>query len=141
MRIAIIVADFNAHITAALLEGAKNHLRQNGLEEREISVFHVAGSYEIPFVAKEIAETQKYNGIVALGCVIRGETVHFDYVCDAAAQGVMRVQLQTGIPIGFGVLMAENAEQALERAGGRVGNRGEEAARALLQVIQTVQVV
>lgn len=133
-RVAIVVADFNAHVTSLLLEGAQKFLR-----EQQSKVFHVPGCFEIPVVAQKLAVSKNYDAIVCLGCVIRGETPHFEYVCDAVARGVQKISLDTGIPIGFGVVLAENADQALDRAGGRHGNKGEEAARAALETAKVLK--
>jgi len=139
MQVAIVVADFNAHVTSRLLEGAQAFLTKNGVDKKNIHTAHVAGCFEIPLVAKKWAESKKVDAVVCLGCVIRGETPHFDYVCDAASRGVQEAMLATGVPMGFGVVMAETADQALDRAGGRHGNRGEEAARAALQSVRALK--
>ena|SRR3989338_5705319 len=140
-RVAIIVSDFNAHVTSRLLEGAQGYLARNGVSPENQATFHVAGAFEIPLMAQKLAETNKYDLLVSLGAVIRGETSHYDFVCRAVTDGISRVSLDFGIPIGFGILTTENADQALDRAGGSHGNKGEEAARAALDLLTTLQAV
>ena len=137
LRFAIILSRFNEHVGSKLLEGAKETLLKNGVAEEDISVVYVPGAFEIPLAAKKLAQTKKYNAVIALGCVIRGGTPHFDHVCQQAAGGIQQAAMETGVPVAFGIIMANTAEQALERAGGSLGNRGEEAARAALEMAST----
>ncbi len=134
MRLAVVAARFNATITDKLLAGALDALQRAGAAARATEVYRVPGCYELPVFAKSLADTGLYDGIIALGAVIRGETPHFDYVSAAAAQGLLRVSLDTGVPVGFGVLTTDNYEQAEARAGGGKGNKGAETA---LSVVET----
>lgn len=142
-RWAIVTARFNGAITSALYQGAVQALIDAGAAPERINAVSVPGAVEIPIAARELAETRHYAGIVALGCVIRGETAHFDYVCDAVTQGVTRVQLDTGVPIGFGVLTVETVAQAQARSGTGHGdhNVGADAARAAVEVAGLVRTI
>jgi 6,7-dimethyl-8-ribityllumazine synthase len=133
-RVAIVVSRFNELVTERLLEGARACLLQHGLAEDAIDVIHVPGAWELPGAAQRAAASGRYAAIVALGCVIRGETPHFEYVAGESARGLARVALDAGIPIGFGVLTTEDQDQALARAGGRVGNKGWDAAVSALEM-------
>src|SRR5262245_5356636 len=133
-RFAIVAAKYNAVIVDALVGGALEDFQRHGVTKDRIDVLKVPGSFELPLTAQALAKTGKYAAIVCLGCVIRGDTDHYDYVCRAAADGILQVGLQTGIPAIFGVLTCENMEQAVERAGGRVGNKGTEAATTALEM-------
>ena len=132
-RFAIIVSRFNAQVTDRLLSGARACLLHHGVNEAAIDVVSVPGAWELP-IAAQAATKRGYAGIIALGCVIRGETPHFDYVAGAAAQGLERVSLEAQVPIAFGVLTTEDAHQALSRAGGRDGNKGWDAALTALEM-------
>lgn len=134
-KIGIVVADWNPEVTEALLAGAQAALLQAGVKKRHIDVTHVPGSFELPLGAQRLAEQKSIDGVIALGCVIQGETPHFDYICQAAAQGIMQVSLVTGKPVAFGVLTTSNHQQAIERAGGKFGNKGEEAAVTVLRML------
>lgn len=131
MKFGVIAAKFNKEIVDKLLEGALSELRGKG----EIEVIRVPGAFEIPLACKKLLEKGGFSGLVVLGAVIRGDTYHFEVVCDSCSQGVMRVSLDYGVPIGFGVITTENEEQALERAGGEHGNKGQDAARAMLEML------
>lgn len=132
-RFAIAVSRFNEPITERLAAGARDCLREYGVRTGDITEVSVPGAWELALAAQWLAR-DGYAGIIALGCVIRGDTPHFEYVAGAAAQGLARVSLDTGIPIAFGVLTTEDNEQALARAGGREGNKGWEAALAVLEM-------
>lgn len=134
-KIAIIAARFNEFIVDRLVAGAKDALLRHGVKLSQIELMRVPGAYEIPIACLAAAKTQQYSGIVALGSVIRGDTAHFDYVASGCANGLMQAQLQTGVPMTFGVLTTENIEQAVARAGSTVGNKGTEAAIGLLEMI------
>lgn len=136
--IAIVVSDFNAHITDKLLEGAVSRLQECGKSDAEIVVFNVPGAIEIPLTVKLLAASHRYVAIIALGAVIRGETTHYDYVCEQVSQGCQHVMLEYSIPVIFGVLTTENDEQALDRVGGKYGHKGRESADAALQMIDIV---
>jgi 6,7-dimethyl-8-ribityllumazine synthase len=134
-QIAIIASRFNELIVKELIAGAQDSLLRHGLDASQLVLIRVAGAYEIAHAAKLVAESGKFHGIVALGCVIRGETAHFDYVAGASNSGLMTVSLTHQIPIGFGILTVDNLDQALARAGSKAGNKGAEAALALLEQI------
>jgi len=129
----VIVSRFNSAVTDRLLAGARAYLLQHGVNEPDIDVVSVPGAWELPLAAQSAAG-RGYAGIIALGCVIRGDTPHFDYVAGAAAQGLERVSLEAGLPVAFGVLTTDTAEQALSRAGGRDGNKGWDAAMVALEM-------
>jgi 6,7-dimethyl-8-ribityllumazine synthase len=133
MRVAIVVARFNEVVSQRLLSGAMDALIRHGAAEKDIAVHWVPGSFELPFVAQEVAISGGADAIVCLGAVIRGETTHYDLVADGAARGVARVSLEHRVPCGFGVLTTETLEQAMERAGGKHGNKGADAALAAVE--------
>ena len=132
-RVAVVVSRFNDTVTTLLLEGARDALRKHGLPDSHVDVVWVPGAFELPVAAEAAAAGGRYDAIVALGCVIRGETAHFEYVAGEAARGLGNVALAHRIAVGFGVLTTETLEQALARAGGMSGNKGFEAAEAALQ--------
>ncbi|MFC3884328.1 6,7-dimethyl-8-ribityllumazine synthase [Bacillus songklensis] len=134
LRVGIVVGRFNEFITSKLLGGALDALKRHGVEEENVDVAWVPGAFEIPLIAKKLAESKKYDAVITLGTVIRGATPHFDYVCNEVAKGVASQSLQTGVPIIFGVLTTENIEQAVERAGTKAGNKGWEAAAAAIEM-------
>ena len=133
--VGIIVSDFNADITGGLLQGALKFLGQQGFKDEHINVVHVPGSFEIPLMCQALAKTGKYNGLIALGCIIKGDTDHYYYISNEASRGVMGVMLKENLPIGFGIITTSNLKQAKERSGEK-NNKGEEAARALLQMLE-----
>ncbi len=133
-RIAVVAARFNEEVASRLLDGALARLRERGVPEEAIDVARVPGAFEVPGAAKRLALTGRYAAIVCLGAVIRGETPHFDYICQACARGILEIGLSTGVPAAFGVLTCDADEQALERAGGRMGHKGVEAADAALEM-------
>lgn len=137
LKFGIVVAKFNDLITERLLAGAKGTLEQAGAEK--IDIVWVPGAFEIPLAALKMAQSKKYDGIVCLGAVIRGSTTHYDYVCNEAVKGISQVGLQTGVPASFGVLTVENLEQAFERAGSKLGNKGSEAAMATLEMVNVLK--
>ncbi len=134
-RFAIVVSRFHEEITARLVVGARAALRRHGAADRDVAVVWVPGAFEIPQVALALARRGGIDALVCLGCVIRGETPHFEYVAGEAARGIADVGRLTGVPATFGVITAETRAQALDRAGGRMGNRGEEAALAALELV------
>lgn len=134
-RFAIVAARFNTLITDALLEGALSTLAEHGVPEDHVSVVQVPGAFEIPITAKRLAATGRYEAIIALGAVVRGGTPHFEYVAGECARGVSRVALEEDVPVIFGVLTTDTDEQARERAGGKEGNKGFEAAIAGLEMV------
>ena len=133
-RFAVVAARYNEAISKKLAEGAVAAFASHGIGGRAVEVHWVPGSFELPQAALALARTRRYAGIVCVGVVIKGETPHFDHVAGAAARGIARVALETGVPVGFGVVTALTEEQAWARAGGAVGNRGEEAALATLEM-------
>ena len=130
----LVVSRFNEFVTAHLLEGALDALRRHGVEEEQITVVRVPGSYEIPLAAKRLAASGRYNAVICLGTVIRGATPHFEYIAGEVAKGVATASLDTGVPIAFGVLTTDNIEQAIERAGSKGGNKGFDAACAAIEM-------
>ena len=127
LSLAIVVSRFNRLVTERLLAGAQDALDRHGVDQEKVDVAWVPGSMELPLVARRLAERRRYDAIVCLGAVIRGETPHFDYVAGQAAAGISRVALDSGVPTIFGVITANTLEQALERAGGKAGNKGYDA--------------
>lgn len=140
-HIAIVMSRFNTLITDPLLAGAKEALTMHGVEIANIDVYIVPGAFETPLVAEKVANTAKYDGIVTLGAVIRGETDHYDLVINGAMTGIAQVGLKTGVPTVFGVLTADTLEQAQHRAGGKAGNKGSEVALALLELLAVVDAI
>jgi len=140
LKVAVVVSRFNSAVTQRLLDGALDRLRRLGVSSKEIEVVWVPGSFELPQAAKALAQTGRYDGILPLGCVIRGETPHFDYICRAVTQGLSHVALESDIPIVYGVLTADTAEQALERSGLK-SNKGAEAAESLIELISVLRAI
>ncbi|MFT6630201.1 MAG: 6,7-dimethyl-8-ribityllumazine synthase [Bacteriovoracaceae bacterium] len=134
-RVAIIAGRFNELIVSKLMGGAKDCLIRHGLDEAQITEAWVPGAYELPLAAQKLAQTKKFDAIICLGCVIRGATTHYDYVCNEAAKGIAKVGLETNIPVMFGVLTTETIEQALERAGTKAGNKGWEVSLGAIEMI------
>lgn len=134
LRVAIVVARWNTFVTAKLLEGARSTLGDSGVAADDVTVAWVPGSFEVPLAAKWAAESGRFDAVICLGCVIRGETAHFEYVAGGAATGIGAVSLATGVPIVFGVLTTENVDQALARSGGSDGHKGEESARTAIEM-------
>lgn len=133
-RFAVVASRFNSRIGDQLVAGALECLRRHGVEPGDIQIVRVPGAWEIPQAAEEIAAAGKVDALVAVGVVIRGETPHFDYICSACSQGLARVAERNRLPVGLGVLTCDNSEQAQERAGGKAGNKGWEAAIAALEM-------
>lgn len=134
-KVGIVVGRFNEFISSKLLEGALDGLKRHEVEEDDIEIAWVPGSFEIPLTAKKMAQTGKYDGVICLGAVIRGETPHFDYVSNEVSKGVAKVGLETEIPVVFGVLTTDTIEQAISRAGTKSGNKGFEAAQTLVEMV------
>ncbi|WP_390409321.1 6,7-dimethyl-8-ribityllumazine synthase [Lacticaseibacillus jixiensis] len=135
LRIGIVVAQFNDMITQRLLAGAKAALQRNGVAAADITTWWVPGAFELPRAAKQMSATNTVDGIIALGAVIRGETSHYDYVCSETARGLARVSLDGPVPVMFGVLTTDTLEQAINRAGGKGGNKGADCATAVLEMV------
>lgn len=137
-KLAIVVGRFNSFIGDALLGGALDALQRHAVKEENITVAYVPGAFEIPLLVQKFAQSGDYDGVVALGAVIRGSTPHFDYVAGECAKGLNSVQLSTGVPVGFGVLTVDSIEQAIERAGTKAGNKGAEAAMTVLEMVNVL---
>ena len=133
-KFGIVVARFNEFIGTKLLEGAIDMLTRHGVADDAITVAWTPGAFELPLAAKKMAESEKYDAVIALGCVIRGATAHFDYVAGEAAKGIGQVSLQTGKPVIFGVLTTDTIEQAIERSGTKAGNKGADCAMAAIEM-------
>jgi 6,7-dimethyl-8-ribityllumazine synthase len=134
LRFGIVVARFNSFITERLLAGALDALRAAGAGDAAIEIVHVPGSFEIPLAAKKLAEAGRADAVIAIGCVLRGDTAHFDHVASEVARGVQLAQMDTGIPVIFCVLTCDTLEQAIDRAGLKSGNKGQEAALAAIEM-------
>ncbi len=138
-RFAIVVSRFNDYVTKHLLEGCRGTLVRHGVDPGRIDVVWVPGSLEIPTAAKRLAQKRLADAIVCLGCVIRGDTAHYDHVCEQTAKGIAEVGRRTGVPTIFGVLTVDTLEQAIERAGAKMGNKGSEAALAALEMASLME--
>ncbi|MGL4572466.1 MAG: 6,7-dimethyl-8-ribityllumazine synthase [Clostridium sp.] len=139
LKIGVVVARFNDFITGKLLGGATDCLLRHGVKEDDIEVAWVPGAFEIPLIAKKMAKSEKYDAIVCLGCVIRGATSHYDYVCSEVSKGVAKVSLDEELPVIFGVVTTENIEQAIERAGTKAGNKGYDAAMSSIEMASLIK--
>jgi 6,7-dimethyl-8-ribityllumazine synthase len=135
----LVASRFNAEVVDRLLDGARAALERHGVDGDRIEIVRVPGAWEIPLALETLARSERFDGLVALGAVIRGETAHFEYVVGECSRGVMEVSLRHGLPIGFGVLACDSLEQALARAGGAAGDKGEEAALAALEMIDVLE--
>lgn len=138
LEIAIVAARFNDFIVDRLISGAVDYFRRHGLSG-EIALVRVPGAFELPLICQKLAKSGKYQGILALGAVIRGATPHFDYICAEATKGIAQSMLQSGVPIGYGLLTCDTIEQAIERAGTKAGNKGADSAAALLETIRVLE--
>ncbi len=136
MKISIVLAEWNLEITGALLDGAVRTLLRHGVREKDIRVKHVPGSFELPLGAQLIAESGKPDAVICLGCVIQGETRHFDFICQGVTKGIADLNLKYGRPFVFGVLTTDTLQQAKDRSGGKHGNKGDEAAITALKMVQ-----
>ncbi len=139
LNIALVVGRFNAFITERLLEGALDCLRRHGVADTGLTVVRVPGAWEIPLVAKKLAQAGAHDAVICLGAVIRGSTPHFDYVAAEVSKGIAQVSLESGIPILFGILTTDTLEQAVERAGSKAGNKGFAAAEAALEMVNLLK--
>lgn len=139
LRFAIVAGRFNDFVVKSLIGGAVDALVRHNASEDDIAVFKVPGAFEIPLMCKKLAETGKYDAVIALGAVIRGSTPHFDYVAAETAKGVTNVTLSTGVPVIFGVLTTDTIEQAIERAGTKHGNKGAECAMSALELVNVIR--
>ncbi|MEW6606990.1 MAG: 6,7-dimethyl-8-ribityllumazine synthase [bacterium] len=134
LKIGVIVSRFNEFITSKLVDGCLDALVRHGAKEDDIEIVKVPGSFEIPYIAKKMADMKKYDAIICLGVVIRGETPHFNYICNEVAKGIANVSLESGIPVIFGVITSDTIEQAIERAGTKSGNKGFDAALSAIEM-------
>jgi 6,7-dimethyl-8-ribityllumazine synthase len=134
LRFAILAARFNDFVVEPLIRGALDALRRHGVVDKQIDIVRVPGAFDIPIVARKLALAHRHEALIALGCVIRGQTPHFDYVAGECAGGIARIALESGVPIAFGVLTTDTAEQAVDRAGGKAGNKGADAALVALEM-------
>lgn len=141
MRVGIVASRFNSFIVQKLLDGAVDGLVRHGVEENNITAVWVPGAFEIPVVARKMAESDKYDAVIAVGAVIRGSTSHYDYVCSEVSKGIAQVGIQTGKPVMFGVITTENIEQAIERAGSKAGNKGYDCALSAIEMINALEQV
>jgi len=138
-KFALIISRFNDFIVHKLMEGAMDALLRHGAEDKNIAVIKVPGAFEIPLVAKKLAKSGKYDAIICLGAVIRGATPHFEYVASEVSKGIAMVNLETEVPISFGVLTTDNIEQAIERAGSKSGNKGWDAAVSAIEMVNLIK--
>jgi 6,7-dimethyl-8-ribityllumazine synthase len=136
LRFAIVVSRFNSFITERLLQGAVDALERAGTSNKNLDVVHVPGSFELPITAKKLAASGRYDALIAIGCIIRGETTHYDYVCSETARGLQLAQMDSGVPILFCVLTCDSLEQAIDRAGLKSGNKGFEAGLGAVEMGQ-----
>ncbi len=134
LRFACVAARFNDNIVDALLRGAVDALKRHGAAEKQIEIIRVPGAYDMPVVVRKLAASRRYDALIALGAVIRGQTPHFDYVAGECASGLARIALESGVPVAFGVLTTDTMEQAQDRAGGKAGNKGADAAMTAIEM-------
>ena len=134
LHFGFVAARFNDFVVEALIRGAVDALKRHGAGEKQIEIVRVPGAFDIPIVARKLALSRRYEAIIALGAVVRGQTPHFDFVAGECASGLSRIALETGVPIAFGVLTTDTMEQALDRAGGKAGNKGADAALAAIEM-------
>ena len=139
IKVGIVVSRFNEFITNKLLEGALDGLRRHGVPDEDVTAAWVPGAFEIPMVAQKMVQSGKYDAVIALGCVIRGATSHYELVCSEVAKGVAQTSLKSGVPVMFGVITTENLEQAIDRAGAKVGNKGYECALGAIELVNLMR--
>ncbi len=139
IKVGIVVARFNEFITSKLLGGAIDGLKRENVKEEDIEVAWVPGAFEIPLIAKKMANSKKYDAVICLGAVIRGATSHYDYVCAEVSKGVAQVSMGTDIPVMFGILTTDTIEQAVERAGTKAGNKGFECAQGAIEMVNLIR--
>lgn len=141
IRVGIVAARFNEFIVNKLVGGAMDALLRHDVREEDIDLAWVPGAFEIPLIAKKMAESGKYDAVICLGAVIRGAPSHYDLVCNEAAKGIAHVSLDSGVPVLFGVVTTENIEQAIERAGSKAGNKGYDSAMAAIEMVNLVRAI
>lgn len=139
IKVGIVCARFNEFIVSKLLGGCEDTLLRHGVQAEDISVAWVPGAFEIPLIASKMARSGKYDAVIALGAVIRGNTSHYDYVCSEVSKGIAAVALESGIPVMFGVLTTDTIEQAIERAGTKAGNKGAECAQGAIEMVNLIR--
>ena len=139
IKVGIVCARFNEFIVSKLLGGCEDTLLRHGVQAEDISVAWVPGAFEIPLIASKMAKSGKYDAVIALGAVIRGNTSHYDYVCSEVSKGIAAVALESGIPVMFGVLTTDTIEQAIERAGTKAGNKGAECAQGAIEMVNLIR--
>jgi 6,7-dimethyl-8-ribityllumazine synthase len=139
LKFALVASRFNDFIVDRLVSGAVDYLKRHGAEEDDLTLYRVPGAFEMPLVSRKLAASGNFDGVICLGAIIRGATPHFDYVAAEAAKGLAAATMDTGVPIGFGVLTTDSLEQAIERAGSKAGNKGVEAASATLETVRLME--
>ncbi|WP_423837432.1 6,7-dimethyl-8-ribityllumazine synthase [Thermodesulfovibrio thiophilus] len=139
LKFGIVVSRFNEFITSKLLEGALDALIRHGAKESDIEAVRVPGSFEIPLVAKKLAQSGRFNAVICLGTLIRGATPHFDYIAAEVSKGIALISLEVGIPVSFGIITADTIEQAIERAGSKAGNKGWDAAMVAIEMARVIE--
>jgi len=139
LKIGIILSRFNQFISGRLLEGALDALNKLGAAEKDISIYKVPGSFEVPILAKKLAEAKKVDGIICLGVLIRGDTPHFDYLCAEVTKGLAQISMDEGIPVSYGILTVDTIEQGIERAGTKAGNKGYDSTFSLIETINLIK--
>jgi len=139
LKIGIILSRFNQFISGRLLEGALDALNKLGAAEKDISIYKVPGSFEVPILAKKLAEAKKVDGIVCLGTLIRGDTPHFDYLCAEVTKGLAQISMDEGMPVSYGILTVDTIEQGIERAGTKAGNKGYDSTFSLIETIDLIK--
>ena len=139
LRFGLVISRFNEFITKKLLEGAQDALLRHGVREEDIEIAWTPGSFEIPLIAKKLAQTKKYDAVICLAAVVRGGTPHFEYIAAEITKGIARIGLETGLPVIYGVITADTLEQAIERAGTKAGNKGFDAAMSAIEMANLVR--
>ena len=139
VRVACVAARFNDFVVEPLLRGALDALNRHGVTDKQIEIVRVPGAFEIPIVARKLALSRRFDAVIALGAVIRGDTPHFDYVAGECAAGLARIALETAVPVAFGVLTTDTVEQAMDRAGGKAGNKGADAALTAIEMVSLLR--
>ena len=138
MKVGIVASRFNSFIVEKLLDGAVDGLLRHGVEEGNIDAAWVPGAFEIPSAAQKMAQSGKYDAVICLGTVIRGQTTHYDYVCNEVSKGIAHISMETGVPTLFGILTTDNIEQAVERAGSKAGNKGYDCALSAIEMVNVM---
>ena len=140
-RFSIVISRFNDFVTRSLLDGCCDTLKRHGAKESEIEVSWVPGAFEIPTIALKLAKSKKFDAVICLGTIIRGDTPHFDFIAGEAAKGIAHVSLETGLPVIFGIITADTMEQAMERAGTKGGNKGKDAALNAIEMVNLLDII